>query len=107
MSMTINGASDSFYYELPVTLVKVENGNEEHQSYQFKTLSKKGNTFSNQKVGIIVKLSPQQLNIEEETSDIFTAIENVWTFTVICFTVIVMKLTKYINLEEKQQSRTA
>jgi hypothetical protein len=31
----------------------------------------------------------------------------VWTFTVILFTVIVMKLTKYVNLQEKQERRTA
>lgn len=56
---------------------------------------------------MIIKVNEQQLTIQEETSDIFEAVENIWTFTIVCFTIIVMKLTKYVNLSEKQQSQTA
>ena len=74
MPMNFNSAADATYYELPVTIVKAEKGAEEHELYQFNTLSFKSNTFANSKIGIIVKVSEQQLTIQEETSDIFEAI---------------------------------
>lgn len=56
-------------------------------------------------VGIVIKLSSEVTNIQETNPSFFNAVSNVWTFTVVCFTIIVMKLTKYINLQQKQESR--
>ena len=33
----------------------------------------------------------------------YDVVQNVWSFALVCFTVLVMKITKYINLQQKQQ----
>jgi hypothetical protein len=42
--------------------------------------------------------------IETSTSSIFDVVQNIWGFAIICFTVILMKATKYINLRQKQKT---
>ena len=41
--------------------------------------------------------------IEESTENFFDFLENVWGFAVICFSVVLMKATKYINRGQKSR----
>ena len=65
MTMNLNTATDTFYLQQPVTIINVQKGDAQYETYQIKTLQKKGNTFANQKKGIILKPDLLQLQIEE------------------------------------------
>ena len=106
LNIQADATTDAFYYEMPLQLIEITSNSGDFLSYQTRAHKQRINTFNNI-TGTIFKLSDVKINIEEVTADFFSGIENVWTFTVICFTVIVMKFTKYVNLKEKQRSRTA
>lgn len=88
---------------MQVSITKIDS---QINTYQFQAADRVYNDLSGM-IGSVFKPSLNALFIEEQTITFFDAVETIWTFTIICFTVIVMKLTKYVNLREKQESRTA
>jgi hypothetical protein len=94
------------YYEVPLTLVEIEDSDSQQTTYQLRSAIPKPNLFNNL-TGYLFGPALSKSTIQSSTADFFDAVQNVWTFTVICFTVIVLKLTKYVNLREKQTCRSA
>ena len=60
----------------------------------------------NQLAGINVVLSDTQTIIDYTNNTFFDIIQNIWGFAIICFTILLMKLTKYINLRQKEKNMT-
>jgi hypothetical protein len=63
----------------------------------------KNNAISNGFYNYLITLSPEMVIIEESTENFFDFLENVWGFAVICFSVVLMKATKYINRGQKSR----
>ena len=89
--------TELYYYEVPITQVLLTTASADEATFQTEPQVPKSRTLYSMN-GLLLKPTEYVMNIQESTSDFFTAVENVWTFTIICFTVIVMKLTKYVNL---------
>lgn len=65
------------------------------------------NTLSKGFAGTIIQLEPQMIRIKKVQGSFFDMIQNVWGFALLCFGVLLMKATKYINLREKTQKLSA
>jgi hypothetical protein len=104
--ITANQAVSTFYYNLPITKVRINSLTSSTETFQPGSKRMKSNAIINNLAGTILRLTDSVINIEEAQGSFFDAIENVWTFTIVCFTIVVMKLTKYINLQQKQQNRS-
>lgn len=102
-SLAYQSSSDLKYTELPLMVVEISSPSISTQNYQLLP-SETNSNLINKQYGNFIRLNDYDLYITEETTSFFDGVQNVWTFTIICFTVIVMKLTKYINLKHKQQS---
>jgi len=42
------------------------------------------------------------MNIITEDQTIFDFVQTLWSFSIVCFTVILIKITKYINIKSKE-----
>jgi hypothetical protein len=91
------------YNELPLMVVEISSPSLTTQNYQLLPSEAHSNLINKQNSNFVI-LNEYDLYITEETTSFFDGVENVWTFTIICFTIIVMKLTKYINLKHKQET---
>jgi uncharacterized protein YqgV (UPF0045/DUF77 family) len=80
---------------MPVTLIsndKVQND----PLIQF-TLLKQIESYICPLSGINMVLAPSQTSIEISTTSVMDIVQNVWSMAIICFTVLLAKLAKYIN----------
>ena len=86
-----------------VIKVKLTNINQDGNKVvlsQFLPMSEfKSNIFVNRHRGGIIELLPEVANINVNKGSIFDVVQSVWSLSLIVFTVIVVKLTKYINLK--------
>jgi hypothetical protein len=58
-------------------------------------------------VGLLLQLSNEMMVIQIEESNIFDLVESVWGFAIIWFSIVLFKLTKYLNLHQKQKAISA
>ena len=63
--------------------------------------------FANGIKGTTIELLPEVASITLTKGTLFDVMQSVWSFSVLVFTVLVLKLTKYINLKHKEQRVTA
>ena len=55
-------------------------------------------------MGMNICLSNVETVVQSSATSIFTMVQNVWGFATVCFAVLLVKLTKYINLRQKERS---
>ena len=53
--------------------------------------------------GINIVLNYSQTTIQSNVNTFFDIIQNIWSFAIICFTILLMKVTKYVNLRQKDR----
>ena len=70
---------------------------------QLVPLFKKMNLF-NGFTGMSIRLASTTTTIEESETTIFDTLQSVWGFATICFAVVLVKVTKYINLRAKARA---
>lgn len=51
--------------------------------------------------GATIELLTDVGNIDVKQGSIFDVVQSVWSFSIVVFTIVVVKLTKYINLKQK------
>lgn len=61
----------------------------------------KSNVFTKGLRGVTIELLTDVSNINVQEGSIFDIVQNIWSFSMVVFTILVVKLTKYINLKQK------
>ena len=61
----------------------------------------KGSQDAKKVKGVVITLGHKQTVLEVEKGSFFDMVENLWTFAIICFSFLLIKLTKYVNLKAK------
>lgn len=56
--------------------------------------------------GIVFMLSNTQTTIQAKVNTFFDILQNIWGFAIVCFTVLLRKFTKYINIRQKDKNLT-
>ena len=59
------------------------------------------NIFAQEFGGTIIKLKPVINVISKEETTFFDFLENVWSFAMICFGLLLAKASKYCNIQKK------
>ena len=57
----------------------------------------------NSLIGLYISLQPKKQLITLSHPSLFDLVQNIWSLGSICFTVILLKIARYINLRHKQQ----
>jgi hypothetical protein len=57
-------------------------------------------------LGLLVNLQPALNVITESSTSLFDVLQTVWGLGTVCFTVLLLKVTKYINVHQKQMAVT-
>lgn len=55
-------------------------------------------------VGMNIRLASTTSTINETQTTFFDTLQSVWGFATVCFAVLLVKLTKYINLRAKEKA---
>lgn len=81
------------------------NGDETVQA-QFTPFLQKDNAMTDGKTGINIVLRSELTVITETEVGLLDVLQNVWGLATICFTVILFKIAKYINMFHKESKMT-
>lgn len=95
---------DAEYTLLPMQLVYFSNSTlvGSYAQYLLPTAPFLSNVLTNNTQGVVLYLSSYQQIITTYGS-VFDVVQNIWSFAIICFSVLLFKITKYINLREKEK----
>lgn len=91
------------YQEIPIKKSTFKNSTSEASYGQYLTMSQPLTTKMKTKSrGLLFKLMPNQRLITITETTFFDIVQNIWSFTTIFVSLVLIKLTKHINLRQKE-----
>ena len=96
-------ASQKQYILVPIHVYRYSNSSIRKQFLQRSTSRLAIPPLQKDIDGLLFALQNTVTEISDQSGTFFDIIQNVWSFAVVCFTIILAKITKYINLRQKQK----